>query len=698
VTIPKREVPSLQFHAFVSYADEDRSIAQEVVRAIESAGGRCWIAPRDVPLGAAWASAIVEAIANSRMMVLVLSRNANASRFVLMEVTQAASKGLPVVTLRVENVEPIPGLALLTGHVHRLDAFEAPLSKHLPGLVSAIVEPHRSPPPGAAISQASRPGSAPALAFIPRVGWGRLCIFGLLTIVAVALVVLGGQHVDVVSSRYPSGEVLVPAGEFRPSIDDSPLLSLLRKLTDVGDIDILLAPPPTEAVLPNFLIDRTEVTNADYGKYLAEQRVQAVREPAFWKDARFNQPGQPVVGVDWAAADAFCRSRGKRLPSGNEHERAARGRDGRLYPWGNTFDGSAANTREGPLPGPAPVGSYSRDVTQEGVADLAGNAREWTADPAPQRDNGATYFVRGASFVSRGDIFALGFLAMPTDATRRDPDLGFRCAADADPLGKIPAGMIQIDGGSFHKGSEDQRLINLARKLNINGASLHQLVALPELAGPGAEFAIDKTAVTNADYRRFLEADVSTNKPPDAPGKDSLQPSNSTWDDPRFNRPRQPVVGVTWAQADAYCRWLGRRLPTAREWERAVAGATNARYPWGDNWDPQRCNTADAVSPQGAPADVGEYKSCATPSGILDVVGNADEWTATDMKDPLGRPAKIVHGGSWADAGELRGLVAFRWFAPPGHSGPTVGFRCVSDPKVSWLERIVLSWRGRAGP
>jgi len=114
--------------------------------------------------------------------------------------------------------------------------------------------------------------------------------------------------------------------------------------------------------------------------------------PAFWNDERYNEPVQPVVGGNWYVAAAYCAWLGQyapgnselpgasiRLPTEAEWERAARLGRGWVYPWGNRWDAGRANTWEGHVLRPNPVGVYPDGATPEGVHDLSGNVWEWTA-------------------------------------------------------------------------------------------------------------------------------------------------------------------------------------------------------------------------------------------------------------------------------------------------------------------------------
>jgi formylglycine-generating enzyme required for sulfatase activity len=207
----------------------------------------------------------------------------------------------------------------------------------------------------------------------------------------------------------------------------------------VGDPD---ERPVHRVKLASFTIDRHETTQAEYARCVAAGTCRAARRYPEAEGARL-----PVVGVSHADAIAYCRWAGKRLPSEAEWERAARGSDGRRFPWGDSLDCSRANfgsfIGDGPCGGvnpgrPLPVGSRPTGVSSSGVHDLAGNVWEWVADEyrpypggtitPPANPGGETLrVVRGGSCCS--------YFAMPTTTNRLafpagylDRDLGFRCA------------------------------------------------------------------------------------------------------------------------------------------------------------------------------------------------------------------------------------------------------------------------------
>lgn len=206
-------------------------------------------------------------------------------------------------------------------------------------------------------------------------------------------------------------------------------------------------------------------------------------------------------------------------------------------------------------------------------------------------------------------------------------------------------------------------------------------------------FFLDRTEVTHDAYLAFVEG---TGRPP--PGVGATDFVRWAWVDgkPRKGQGDLPVFLVTWADADAYCRWAGKRLPTELEWERAARGDDGRRWAWGDEWAEAeaRANWFDVDGrPDGhehvAPAD--SFSTGASSFGALNLTGNVWEWVA----DPyVERPAwkvgeeaastpdtgyRVVRGGSWYTNNWYWMRASFRYFLPGDEVSTIYGFRCAMD-------------------
>jgi formylglycine-generating enzyme required for sulfatase activity len=182
-------------------------------------------------------------------------------------------------------------------------------------------------------------------------------------------------------------------------------------------------------------------------------------------------------------------------------------------------------------------------------------------------------------------------------------------------------------------------------------------------------FWIDRTLVTNAEYKRFLDANPE--HPVPFAQEDWAQPYN--WDEQARAFPPgksdHPVVLVIHQDALAYAEWAGARLPTEAEWEKAARGTDGRAYPWG-KWDQDRCNTVEAGIFSTTP--VGQYSPGGdSPYGCADMAGNVWEWTATE--DDVGR---VVRGGSFIND-RFHARCAFRDWALPDSGVRFYGFRVV---------------------
>ena len=241
--------------------------------------------------------------------------------------------------------------------------------------------------------------------------------------------------------------------------------------------------------------------------------------------------------------------------------------------------------------------------------------------------------------------------------------LALRGLPDAAPQkGPIDAPrMVYVPAGEFVMGSEWGEPDELPRHV-------------VELAA----FYIDTYEVTNAEYQRCIdEADCTR---------------QITWDRKELMGPTQPVVGVRWYDAVAYCKFAGKRLPTEAEWEKAARGTDERRFPWGDEWRPEWVNMHTAKDGFAGTAPVGSFPMNVSPYGAYDMAGNAWEWTQdlhdrgfyarSPRKNPVNNEVgwrRIMRGGSW--------MYDVPFFETSFNRSPGrayfrkeyVGFRCAMD-------------------
>ncbi|MBA5869971.1 MAG: SUMF1/EgtB/PvdO family nonheme iron enzyme [Nitrospira sp. CR2.1] len=202
--------------------------------------------------------------------------------------------------------------------------------------------------------------------------------------------------------------------------------------------------PERKIYLDEFRIDRYEVTNAQYAAFVKATGHRKSGPPSRYAKNTLRMRGvnQPAVYVSWEDAKAYCEWRGRRLPSEAEWEKAMRGPDGRLWPWGNVEVPNAANWArvDDGFEVAAPVGRVKSDASPYGVMDGAGNVMEWVNDwylegayaaaseRNPESPEYGTYKVlRGAAYTSSGsDLRITARSKMMQDF--RDETIGFRCA------------------------------------------------------------------------------------------------------------------------------------------------------------------------------------------------------------------------------------------------------------------------------
>ncbi|MBI5877889.1 MAG: SUMF1/EgtB/PvdO family nonheme iron enzyme [Chloroflexi bacterium] len=450
----------------------------------------------------------------------------------------------------------------------------------------------------------------------------------------------------------------VPAGEFL--MGSGPLADAAPYRNEM---------PQQRVELSAFVIGRMPVTNAQYRAF-----VQATGHPppGHWPGGRMpaDKAAHPVTYVDWHDAQAYCAWAGARLPSEAEWEKAARGDDGRLWPWGDDAPDATRCHFNGNVFGVSPaaqgtmaVGQYPRGASVCGALDLAGNVWEWTSsayrpypyDPGDGRENPAS----AARRVVRGGTYnhdARGVRCADRtgiEAGARDVYIGFRIAADAPRDG---LDLVEVPAGEFLMGSDAQD----------EHAAL-QTVCLPE-------FRIAQTAVTNAEYTQFVAA------------TGHATPAHWRGGAPPPGKEQHPVTYVDWHDAQAFCAWAGGRLPSEAEWEKAARGTDGRAYPWGDaRPDATRLNFRRGTK-RAATMPVGQYPAGASPYSALDMAGNVWEWVNSvyrpypydagdGREDPASPEQRVLRGGSFASRSARYVRCDARSLSYPARRREHIGFR-----------------------
>jgi len=224
---------------------------------------------------------------------------------------------------------------------------------------------------------------------------------------------------------------LIPAGEFTMGSDLDPAQMPVHKV-----------------YLDAFYIDKYEVTNQAYQMCvdagICKQQIykSSATHKEYYENPEFSN--FPVISINWETANSFCQWRGARLPTEAEWEKAARGTDARMYPWGNEFGCNYANMviqGEPCIGDTTAVGSHEKDISPYGVYDMGGNVGEWTSSimfPYPyDKDDGRenpnalfAHVVRGGSWYYLDETIARTTSRDALNSLTNDLDLGFRCAND----------------------------------------------------------------------------------------------------------------------------------------------------------------------------------------------------------------------------------------------------------------------------
>ncbi|MDQ3127100.1 MAG: SUMF1/EgtB/PvdO family nonheme iron enzyme, partial [Chloroflexota bacterium] len=392
---------------FLSYSSQNRARVEPVNFALAAQGHDVFFDRDDLSAGTEYDQRIIEAVEGADLFVFMLSpASIRPGSYALTELSLAQKKWTnPSGRVLPVAVEPV--------------AFD-----HIPPYLKSVTVLEPIGNLAAAVVDAVR-----RLATARRGPRRAALIASAVVVVAVAIAAWffsTDRQKTVVAGKDGVASVLVPAATFTMGDgEDSPLRTV--------HVDA-------------FYLDRFEVTTGRFGKFL--EATGAVSQPDGWDEAKSAAARElPVVGVDWREAEAYCRWAGKRLPTDSEWERAARGTEARIYPWGNDAPGAErarfATSASGPYQGGlASVGSHAAGQSSEGIQDLAGNASEWVADWYSESfatsdvrnpkgpESGTGKGIRGGGWQEPAERLrsAKRFHATPD---HRADDVGFRCARDA---------------------------------------------------------------------------------------------------------------------------------------------------------------------------------------------------------------------------------------------------------------------------
>lgn len=470
-------------------------------------------------------------------------------------------------------------------------------------------------------------------------------------------------------------EVSVTVGQsWRNPADGSLYLS-------IGDGDFIMGSTTADAASPreepshvvavaSFWLQQTETTNAQYARCVAAGACEPPTNDR-WDDPAY--ANHPVTDITWLQANTYAAWVGGRLPTEAEWEKACRAGNARAYPWGDASPTDQLSNYNNNVGDTTPVGSYPEGAGPLGLVDLSGNVWEWvsTLDAAypydatdgreEQADPGKRIARGGSFYYTQYQIRCAARTGFAPDTVNQH--IGLRVAIDQPTTewrhARDGALYRYVPGGTFGMGSPPE-----------NAASPREA---PQHRVTVAGFWLQQTETTNAQYGRCVAEGACT------------APTSDRWADPQYAD--HPVTHIDWQQATAYAAWVGGRLPTEAEWERACRGDDERPFPWGE--ETPGATLSNFNNDVGDTTPVGSYPDGAGPFGTLDQSGNVWEWVSThdaaypynasdgrEKADTAGK--RIVRSGSFYYTQYQIRCMARTGF-PPDTASEHIGFRVALD-------------------
>ncbi|HLF73313.1 MAG TPA: SUMF1/EgtB/PvdO family nonheme iron enzyme [Anaerolineales bacterium] len=455
-------------HIFISYSHHDTGYAHRLADIFQAEGFDVWIDAR-IDYGSQWPHEVQKQLDACDVFVLVMTPRSFASEWVQSELQRAKRKSKPIFPLLLEGDEP--WLSVESTQYYDVRGEKLPDARFYSALRRVV-----SPPEGQAIQSPAETGKKP---FRPKAAGGApkikielvIAIIGAIaTLFAAVIPIIWANRsqnatpppADNVTSTspIPSSNNETPRPNATSTISSGvsantpassdftdpkgvPMrlvsASNFKMGSDNGDYD---EKPVHTVYLDDFHIDKYEVTNAFYRICVTAGACYEPHDISNFVNSQYAD--HPVVFVDWNMAKTYCEWRGAKLPTEAQWEKAARGTDGRTYPWGEGIDCSKANY-SGCSEGTSSVMTYQDGMSPYGVYNMAGNVWEWVADwysdtyyhdlqieNPPGPDSGELRVVRSGAWNQSASNVRASFRNAKAPPIA-DNDIGFRCAIDGTP-------------------------------------------------------------------------------------------------------------------------------------------------------------------------------------------------------------------------------------------------------------------------
>lgn len=480
--------------------------------------------------------------------------------------------------------------------------------------------------------------------------------------------------------------------------------------------------------LDAYWIDKFEITVSQFAEFLNQNRIQN-NESEEWFDQyqlayrsgsytdvsllRYSEDGwkvvigyemYPATAVSAFGAQAYCEWVGGKLPTEAQWEKAARGTDGRMFPWGNEPPAGQYANFANFNGGIKEIGQHPAGASPYGALDMAGNVSEWVTDWVDTRGSFEAImqlamiepYINPVQVNRGGDYINKPFLLLATTRNYKnsyESGTGFRCVYyDQKNQGQINAQIpaaspTPIYSDSYLRQKDGMEMVFVPEGEFIMGndvvyGGFSEWPAHPVYLNA---YWIDKLEVTNKQFSQCV-ADNKCVKPYSS----SSLTRYSYYDNPEYAD--FPVIYVDHSQALSYCKWVGGRLPTEAEWEKAARGTDQRVYPWGNT--PLNHQLANYVeyNVEGDTVRVGSFPGGASPYGALDMAGNVWEWVSdwynekyyktsppSNPQGPFSGTLRIVRGGSVNKFGNDLRTTARQVYPSTRAINMSIGFRCVMD-------------------